>query len=43
MPVETVDRLAQLLEAEALRARTDIDSFFATFLAPTGDSRERLY
>jgi len=43
MPVETTDRLAQLLEDEALRVRTDVDSFFSAFLAPTGDGRERLY
>ena len=43
MPVETTDRLAQLLEDEALRVRTEVDSFFSAFLAPTGDGRERLY
>src|SRR6478752_4287359 len=43
MPVETVDRLAQELEAEAVRVRADADSFFAKLLAPTGDSRERLF
>src|SRR4249919_615633 len=43
MPVETVDRLAQELEAEAQRVRADVDSFFAQILAPTGDGRERLY
>src|SRR5689334_13163621 len=43
MPVETVDRLAQELEAEAQRVRVDVDSFFAKLLTPTGDSRERLY
>src|SRR5437764_14642911 len=43
MPVETVDRLAQELDAEAQRVRADVDSFFATLLAPTGDRRERLF
>jgi farnesyl diphosphate synthase len=43
MPVETVDRLGQELQAEARRVRADVDSFFARLLAPTGDSRERLY
>jgi farnesyl diphosphate synthase len=43
MPVETVDRLAQELNAEAERVRSDVDSFFQDLLAPTGDGRERLY
>jgi len=43
MPVETIDRLGQELDAEARRVRTDVDDFFAALLAPTGDSRERLY
>jgi farnesyl diphosphate synthase len=43
MPLETIDRLAQLLETEALRVRADVDSFFVSCLAPTGDSRQRLY
>jgi farnesyl diphosphate synthase len=43
MPVETVDQLAQELNAEAARVRTDVDRFFAETLAPTGDSRDRLY
>ena len=43
MPVETVDRLAQELNAEAARVRADVDDFFAGLLAPTGDSREPLY
>jgi farnesyl diphosphate synthase len=42
MPVETIG-LAQELEAQARRVRADVDSFFAKLLAPTGDSRERLY
>jgi farnesyl diphosphate synthase len=43
MPVETIDRLADELNAEGARVRADVDSFFATLLAPPGDSRERLY
>jgi farnesyl diphosphate synthase len=43
MPVETVDRLAQELDAEGRRVRADVDSFFARLLAPTGDNRERLF
>src|SRR3954469_9597551 len=43
MPVETIDRLAQELEAEARRVRADVDSFFAKLLTPTGDSRDRLF
>ena len=43
MPVETVDRLAQELSAEAAGVRADVDAFFARLLAPTGDSREPLY
>src|SRR5437763_10916455 len=43
MPVETIDRLAQELDAEAAHVRADVDSFFARLLAPTGDNRGRLY
>ena len=43
MPVETVDRLAKELDAEASRVRADVDAFFAKTLAPTGDNRERLF
>jgi len=43
MPVETIDRLAQELDVEARRVRASVDSFFARLLAPTGDSRERLF
>jgi farnesyl diphosphate synthase len=43
MPVETTDRLAEELNAESARVRADVDKFFAKLLAPTGDSRERLY
>lgn len=43
MPVETVDRLAQELDAEAGRVRADVDTIFSDLLAPTGDSREKLF
>src|SRR5437868_13721357 len=43
MPVETVDRLAQELEAEGRRVRADVDRFVARQLSPTGDKRERLF
>ncbi|MGN6058621.1 MAG: polyprenyl synthetase family protein [Sphingomicrobium sp.] len=43
MPVETVDRLAEKLKAESARVRAEVDSFFAQLLAPTGDTRERLF
>ena len=43
MPVETIDRLQQELNAESERVRADVDSFFARLLAPTADGRERLY
>ena len=43
MPVETVDRLAHELDAEARQVRADVDSFFTALLGPTGDGRERLY
>src|SRR5438270_8820838 len=43
MPVETIDRLAEQLKAEAARVRADVDGFFAKLLAPTRDGRERLY
>jgi farnesyl diphosphate synthase len=43
MPVETIDRLAQELDAEGRRVRADVDGFFAKLLAPTGDKRERLF
>src|SRR5438876_7286393 len=43
MPVETIDRLAQELNAESARVRADVDDFFGKLLSPTGDSRERLY
>jgi farnesyl diphosphate synthase len=43
MPVETIDRLARELDAEAAHVRADVDAFFAKTLAPPGDSRERLF
>jgi farnesyl diphosphate synthase len=43
MPIETADRLADQLKSEAERVRAEVDSFFAKLLAPTGDTRERLY
>jgi len=43
MPVETIDRLQQELNAEGARVRADVDNFFSRLLAPTDDSRERLY
>src|SRR3954469_8847803 len=43
MPVETIDRLAEELKAQAAQVRAEVDDFFARLLAPTGDSRERLY
>ena len=43
MPVETVDRLAQELEAEGQRVRADVDAVFTQILAPPGDSREKLF
>ena len=43
MPVETIDRLAEELKARSAQVRAEVDNFFARFLAPTGDTRERLY
>jgi len=43
MPVETVDRLAGLLDAEAAEVSAEVDDFFARLLPPTGDNRERLF
>src|SRR5436305_11382326 len=43
MPVETLDRSAGELKAEAARVRADVDNFFARLLAPAGDGRERLF
>jgi farnesyl diphosphate synthase len=43
MPVESIDRLASELEAEAAQVSADVDEFFAGLLPPTGDGRERLF
>jgi farnesyl diphosphate synthase len=43
MPLETIDRLAEELNAESARVRTDVDGFFAKLLAHTGETREPLY
>jgi farnesyl diphosphate synthase len=43
MPVETIDRTRQELEAEAASVCADVDAFFEELLKPSGDSRERLY
>ena len=43
MRVETIDRLAEELKAEAAEVRAQVDNFFAKLLGPTGDSRQRLY
>jgi farnesyl diphosphate synthase len=43
MPVETVDRLAGLIDAEAAQVSAEVDDFFNRLLPPTGDSRERLF
>jgi farnesyl diphosphate synthase len=43
MRVETVDRLAEELNAEAARVRAEVDKFFGRLLVPTGDSRDRLF
>ncbi len=43
MPVETIDRLADELQAEAAQVSADIDAFFAQLLTPVQDGRERLY
>jgi farnesyl diphosphate synthase len=43
MPVETVDRLTQELNAQSARVRSDVDAFFGQLLASPGDSRDGLY
>ena len=43
MPVETIDRLAGLLDSEAALVTAEVDDFFARLLPPTSDGRERLY
>jgi farnesyl diphosphate synthase len=43
MPVETVDRLAGLLDAEAAKVSTEVDDLFHRLLPTPHDSRERLF
>src|SRR3954468_15685315 len=43
MPVETIDRLAAELKAEAARVSAGVDSFFGQLLASPGDTRDQLY
>ena len=43
MPIETIDRLGAMLDAEAGLVSAEVDDFFARLLPPTGDTRERLY
>jgi len=43
MPVEAIDRLTAMLDAETARVSTEVDDFFARLLPPTSDTRERLY
>jgi farnesyl diphosphate synthase len=43
MPVETIDRARQELDAEAARVSAEVDRFFASLLPPSGDGRNRLY
>jgi farnesyl diphosphate synthase len=43
MPVETIDRARQELDAEATRVAAEVDGFFAEILPVPGDGRDRLY
>jgi farnesyl diphosphate synthase len=43
MPIETIDRLAQELDAEAGRVRAEADRFFSDLLKSTDDGRRPLY
>ena len=43
MPVETVDRLAGVLDAEAARVSAEVDDFFDRLLPQTADGRGPLY
>jgi farnesyl diphosphate synthase len=43
MPVETIDRLAHELKAEAAAVSADVDRFFGQLLAPSRDSRDLFY
>ena len=42
MPVDTIDRLAGLLEAEAAQVSDEVDDFFHRLLTPPGNGRETL-
>ena len=43
MPLETIDRAATMIEAEAAGVSADVDHFFVGILADPGDGRSRLY
>jgi len=43
MPVEAIDRLSGLLDAEASRVSAEVDDFFDRLLPLPGDTRDRLY
>jgi farnesyl diphosphate synthase len=43
MPVEAIDRLSAMLDAEAARVSVEVDDFFDRLLPAPGDTRERLY
>ncbi|GAA4715710.1 polyprenyl synthetase family protein [Sphingomonas lutea] len=43
MPVETIDRSATDMKAEAAQVSADIDAFFDGLLTPVQDGRERLF
>jgi farnesyl diphosphate synthase len=43
MPVETVESVAGVVDAEASKVSAEVDSFFKQLLSPTGDSREQLF
>jgi len=43
MPVEAIDRLSGMLDAEASRVSAEVDDFFDRLLPLPGDTRDRLY
>ena len=43
MPIETIDRLAAMLDAEAGLVSAEVDDFFTRLLPPPNDNRQRLY
>jgi farnesyl diphosphate synthase len=43
MPVEAIDRLSAVLDAEAARVSVEVDDFFDRLLPAPGDTRDRLY